>query len=136
MALLQSSCGNDTKLSDSTQLSSPGCRWDELYLDLLIYLFLIVTCCTGHGRGAQVCIEASNEPCIHKSASDVACRDSARTLALLGSSCENERQLWDSMQVSKPGCRCDELYPGRDQTFLIVTCCTGHGRLHWAWEIA
>ena len=24
----------------------------------------------------QVCIEASNEPCIHKSASDVMCRDS------------------------------------------------------------
>ncbi len=76
----------------------------------------------------QVCIEASNEPCIHKSASDVACRDSARPVALLRSSFENDTQSWDSMQVSKPGCRCDELYFGKDQKRLVVKCYVGDGR--------
>ncbi len=31
LALLQSSCGNDTQSWDSMQVSAPGCRWDELH---------------------------------------------------------------------------------------------------------
>ena len=76
----------------------------------------------------KVCIEASNDPCIHKSATDVACRDSARPLALLQSRCENDTQSMYSMQVSKPGCRFDELYFGKDQKELVVKCYVGDGR--------
>ncbi len=78
--------------------------------------------------GVKVCIEASNEPCIHQSASDVACRYSARPVALLRSRCENDTQSWDSMQVSKTGCRCDELYFGKEQKKIDCEI------LHWAWE--
>jgi len=80
------------------------------------------------GGGVHVCIEASNEPCIHKSASHVACRESARPLALLRSSCENDTQSWDSMQVSAPGCSWDELYFGKDKKNIDCE------MLHWAWE--
>ncbi len=36
----------------------------------------------GMGGCVQVCIGASNEPCIHKSTSDAVCRDNARPVAL------------------------------------------------------
>ncbi len=134
VALLQSSCGNDTQSWDSMQISAPGCRCDELYFEKIYFLWLWHAV-PGMAGGVQVCIEASNEPCIHKSAADVACRDSARPVALLRSRCENDTQSWGSMQVSAPGCRCDELYFEKIR-IVIVTCCTGHGRgckgLHWS----
>jgi len=49
-------------------------------------------------------------------------------VALLQSSCGSDTQSWDSMQISAPGCRCDELYFEKNQNVVIVTCCTGHGR--------
>ena len=80
------------------------------------------------GGCVQVCIAASNEPCIHKSASDVACRDSARPVALLRSSCENDTQSWD-FNASQ----CTWLQMGSAvlwKTPKNFDC----ELLHWAWE--
>ena len=75
VALLQSSCGNDTETWDSMQISAPGCRYDELYFWKTQTNCMLIAA-LGMGGCLQVCIAASNEPYIYKSASDVACRDS------------------------------------------------------------
>ncbi len=41
----------------------------------------------------------------------------ARSVVLLQSSCGNDTKSWDSMEVSVPGCRCDELYFGKTKIF-------------------
>jgi len=48
-------------------------------------------------------------------------------VALLQSSCGNDTETWDSMQISAPGCRCDELYFGKTKNIYYKL-------LHWAWE--
>ncbi len=78
VALLQSNCGNDRQSWDSMHVSPAGCRRDEPFFEKIKMLWLW-NVALGMAGCFKVCIEASNEPCIHKSALDVACRDSGWT---------------------------------------------------------
>jgi len=50
---------------DSMQISAPGCRCDEQYLEKVLFLWLWHAV-PGMAGCVQDCIEASNEPCICK----------------------------------------------------------------------
>ena len=91
VALLQSSCENDTESWNSMQISARGCN--QLYSGTNPKK-LIVKCCIGHGC-VQVCIAASNELASTNPHEMVRAETANSTVTLLQSSCGNNTQLWD-----------------------------------------
>ena len=77
---------------------------------------VIVNCCIGHGRTFSD-VYCSEWWALYPQIRIRCCvqRQRSAQWALLQSSCGNDTETWDSMQISAPGYRCDELYFGKTQ---------------------
>ncbi len=99
VALLQSSCGNDTETWDSMQISAPGCRCDELYFGKTknIYYKLLHWAWEGVYRSVLQRVMSLTSTNPHQM---LRAETAVSPVALLQSSCGNDTESWNSMQIS------------------------------------